>query len=230
MLIERSRAWVKARIPAFICKETNWWISRWIQTNIFLCPHCRQEYRSLKKIWDCLDQWEPETPPTECELAFSNKFREQFPSAFKNDSEIRASLLHSWIGKGALVGGIAVVALVCTLVLNSPEISINKTEMAQSVTNLSQSDSHPKNTSIPSAPEETQAIARVEPEDAAENYIPPSERMDVRAFQVRTVSTGESVTAASTRTGLLPRHAVEINNHPVVGFSALSYSTEEDAY
>ena len=98
MVIERSRKWVKERIPAFICKETNWWVSRWIQANIFLCPHCRKEYRSLKSVWSFLDSWESDTPSGDLEENFSCKFREQFPSAFKTaEDEGKSRLIPSII-------------------------------------------------------------------------------------------------------------------------------------
>jgi len=234
MKFERSRAWVKARIPAFICKETNWWVSKWIQANVFLCPHCRQEYRSLKKVWDCLDEWESETPGADCESHFSNTLRDQFPSAFRQE-EAPESVLRNGYGKLAFAGGVLAVGIACMMVLpgsqNVP--TSGGTDGARIVQETQRTASPALQVAQSGAQLETDVPTpdRSSSPSTIHDLLPPSDTIALPGNMVRTVSYDTTSTATSRMEDPnYGRHLIEINSHPVVGFSTLAFSTEEDAY
>jgi hypothetical protein len=97
--MQGRRQWIKERIPAFICRESNWWVSRWIQANILLCPHCREEYKSMKEVWDKLDNWTIDDPSGTCEENFSHALHQQFPSAFNREEERTNRIPSEWFSR-----------------------------------------------------------------------------------------------------------------------------------
>ncbi|MCA9443474.1 MAG: hypothetical protein KC964_21920 [Candidatus Omnitrophica bacterium] len=236
MVIERSRKWVKERIPAFICKETNWWVSRWIQANIFLCPHCRKEYRSLKSVWSFLDSWESDTPSGDLEENFSCKFREQFPSAFKTaEDEGKSRLIPSGFGLVGVASGALAVGLVCVIAVESDyfhrDIGGEPQGIVAVVNPVTPQDQMPE-TPLNEAPRiqparEVSRVATVTPLE----IVPPSERPQLGNYEVKTVSlSNDPFHRPEPRFATLDRHTTQINNHPVANFSALSQAVDDGAY
>lgn len=114
-MMQARRQWIKERIPAFICKESNWWVSRWVQANVLLCPHCRKEYQSMKEVWDKLDDWTIDDPSENCEENFSHTFHQQFPSAFDHTEERGSWSPPGWFPKATFA--VAVLILGAALFL-----------------------------------------------------------------------------------------------------------------
>lgn len=197
----------------------------------------------MKKVWDHLDEWDCEEPSPQCQVEFSSKFREQFPSAFSQPSTpMNRSLLESGYGKVAFAGGVLCVALACVIVFQlDRELAPHADQIADLPVAESPMIADPSREAAPvvaSAPpvNESPAPPRTVHNrlpDREPDLIPPteSEVHDSRLF--RTVSFGGTRTAARTSAmepRLMERHTMQINNHPVTGFAALSFSTEEQAY
>ncbi|MCA9449439.1 MAG: hypothetical protein KC931_20135, partial [Candidatus Omnitrophica bacterium] len=195
-----------------------------------LCPHCRSEYRSLKSVWDYLDNWETEEPATECEIQFSEKLREQFPSAFRQEEENRREYLPNGFGKIALAGSVLAIGMFCVFTL-SPRDKDSEQRGGSIVKVVTPA---PTETERAPIPKETGANSMsLASADALleEEQLSPPEQVFPRNYQVMPVSLGQNrPQQTDSHSTLLSRHTVEINNHPMIGFSALSYSTEENAY
>lgn len=198
----------------------------------------------MKKVWDHLDEWDCEDPSPQCPADFSSKFREQFPSAFsQSDARTNRRLLESGYGKVAFAGGVLCVALACVIAFQmdreiAPPVGDQVAEHPVSESSVIAAPvreaaplvaSAPPVNQRPSVPNTSQnPIAEREPD-----LIPQTERQMVDNRMFRTVSFGggrNTVQTSALEPRLMERHTMQINNHPVTGFAALSFSTEEQAY
>lgn len=234
-MFHRSRQWVKDRIPSFICRESNWWVSRWIQTHVFLCPECRKEYQSMKAVWDMLDDWKIEEPDEECGQAFIENFRHRFPGAYEPKEEVSTRSLGDWLPRIAYAT--AVLALgVAVFLVREPAL---QTPILQVAKKAKPADALAAPSAKESSDVETETQTDPLPEKLASDL--PSAEEEAYLFEPVFVGPSPSLAGAPvlrgaghfipTTFGFYPidspdttplsrgRHTVEINNIPVTGYA-----------
>jgi hypothetical protein len=236
-----SRYWVKESIPAFLCCETSPWASLWIRFFVWLCPECKQEYQSMRQVWEDLDCWEEDIPPDTMEDQFSQTIRSKFPSAFEHEKEPALPRTGDFILRLAysasilLLGGAVFLAqerhpttalqpvanagyssAVLTAPQNLPIDQLTTNPLLANAGILPRN--HPKHTTnLPS-----KDIAEVaQPED----YYP------ARGVQILTTSMGNSGRGQSLRPGYTgQKRTVQINHLPVSGFDTLLAAEDDRSY
>ena len=244
-MMEGRRQWIKERIPAFICRESNWWVSRWIQANILLCPHCRQEYKSMREVWDKLDDWTIDDPSETCEENFSQAFHQQFPSAFNQEEEPAGWNLSEWFPRVAftaavLTFGAALFMIQDPLTHGDPQqVAEESMEGPTEVAVAEKPDLEKASSS--SVKEVGSQMASANPsnvqpwqvESTTENFTqpirPPSP--SVASYQVVPVHIGPTH-QSPPHPRSLDRYGrtFEVNNVQLTGFGSLSFPVEKRSY
>jgi hypothetical protein len=224
MVIKRSRAWVKNRIPSFICKETGWWVSRWVQCNVFLCPECRQEYKSLKHVWDELDTWQVDEIDGECEDKFIKQFRQQFPSAYEKEAAIAPTPSVDWLPTLAF-GSVAALLLFSVMRLEEPKSQSVVRHVTNNYSVAAAEDA--RRMEVAERPEAPLASARMSVPTRNVNFTEGlSSQLDPRVH----FSTISPQPRTQQRLYDLDgyRRTIEINNMPVPGFESLTSPYEQE--
>jgi len=238
MALQGSRRWIKERLPAFICRETGWWVSRWIQCHIFLCSECRKEYRELKEVWDALDEWKVEDPEPECEGAFFETLRRKYPSALAGEEAAPVGAFAEWVPRLAYVFGVLALGVMIFLV-NEPfpasrvqHFTVNpKQNEKQRV--VEAAAPNPSPAEVTSSPNHSSPLAHNGP-SPQDNYA-ALDLTAVRLFPRQpaiTTSLGTPIAGHSANADLKSlRRTVEINNVPLIpmnGFESLVQPYEDD--
>jgi hypothetical protein len=238
MVIQRSRKWIKDRLPAFICRETSWWISRWIQCNVFLCPECRKEYGSLKSVWDRLDQWRVEDPEEEVESCFIENFRQKYPGAYEEEDS-RTTASGFWLPRVAYLTAIALLGVV---VLWQPQVQRTAVRTVKVEASVNPSSHNPQLAEKSVTAETSSPVMKVAEAPSLDkgtppsalvstpqrNEAPPTLNLPPAGTRFRTTSTLDPVANRQTFRSPLPVRTIEINDMPVPGFDSLTQPYEEE--
>ena len=240
MLIRRSRRWVKDRLPAFICRETSWWVTRWIQCHVFLCPECRKEYRSLKAVWDKLDGWRVEEPESEIESCFVENFKQKYPGAYQ-EVEAQTTASGFWLPRVAFLCVLALLGLAVLWSPQSPVVPV-RTVNVESPAEPSATDPQLADSSISAElpPIEVQIAATPSPvlQPFTEEVVASAPQWVDRApsnlnalppgSRIRITSTLEPVSSQQEFRSPMRSRTIEINDMPVSGFESLTRPYAED--
>ncbi len=240
-----SRRWVKESIPAFLCCETSPWASLWVRFYVWLCPECRQEFASLKQVWDELDQWEVDLPPVNLEDQFTQSFRGKFPSAFQEEREPAPARIGDVILRLAYTSAILVLGAAIFLTQGRKDTVSPLHQVASNHQTLS-SNSLPENNSHIANPPDPTLVA-----DTGESLNSPihwRRNLNLSSRQVRGVLSGEDPTLTrgvrilTTSTGVphystqnhpnlaRMKRTVAINDIPITGFETLQAAEEDRPY
>ena len=241
-MIRSSRQWIKERIPAFICKETGFWVTRWIQCNVFVCPECRKEYRSLKGVWNQLDEWEVDEPHEETEEAFLQMFQEKYPGAYDDDVVVTQSSI-DWVPRLAYAGAGMVLALTVLVLqdpgrINSPQNVVlteiedsdsgSKEALADSSSSENKNSPTTPQSQLASSPSIEAQTGKQEETTLFRNQNRPSQRSLINGGQVRLTSTVPMVNSRFPKSLSHMKRTVEVNRMPVTGFESLAVPYDED--
>lgn len=244
MVIQRSRKWVKDRLPAFICRETSWWVTRWIQCNVFLCPECRKEYRSLKEVWERLDRWEVEDPEGGVEACFIENFRQKYPSAYQEE-EATSQASGFWIPRVAYLCALAVLGFavlwqpsasrtaVRTVKVETPAaVETLQSQIAETAPNT-QSSQPLQVADAPSPQTQPDIQASDPPASEVSTGVPrtPSDQNEIMPGTRFRITSTLQLAPTSGEFGELPRReqTIEINDMPATSaFDSLSQPYQED--
>lgn len=243
-----SRHWVKESIPAFLCCETSPWASLWVRFYVWLCPECKQEYASLKQVWDELDQWQVDLPTGGLEDQFTQNFREKFPSAFQDEKEPAPARAGDILLR--LVYSSIILVIGAAIFISQKELGIGSS--LHPVTARAQETQAASLTQVPTtqtSPTNQDSTYLADAGNTPEKYIPRERGLNSsnrqnsgvlsgedaaleRGVQIFTTSTGPASFPVSQSRSSLTRmkRTVAINYVPVTGFETLQAAEEDRSY
>ncbi len=240
-----SRRWVKESIPAYLCCETSPWTSLWIRFYVWLCPECRQEFASLKEVWDELDQWEIDFPTGSLEDQFTQSFRGKFPSAFQDEREPAPARMGDVILRLVYTSAILVIGAAIFLTQDRPNPGHPLEQVASTHQTLtadplpdhpSQTNTHPDTTLAAASPRNMayssrRVRAQSLPSRQGNGVVSSDDSQLTRGVQILTTSTGDSPYPTQSRPSLARmKRTVAINYVPITGFETLQAAEEDRSY
>lgn len=245
MRILPSRRWIKESIPAYLCCETSPWTSLWVRFYVWLCPECRQEFTSLKQVWEELDHWEVDLPAESLEDQFTQSFRGKFPSAFQEEKEPAPARIGDLILRLSYTAAILVLgaAILLTQERKNPSPSLHQVARAYQTP---PSNPLPDNPSQTTSSQPTTMVAdangtlgssirwvrsQIHPSRMGSGLLSGDDTALTRGVQIHTTSTGISPYPTNTRTNLArTKRTVAINYVPITGFETLQAAEEDRSY
>ncbi len=245
MRILPSRRWIKESIPAYLCCETSPWTSLWVRFYVWLCPECRQEFSSLKQVWDELDNWEVDLPAENLEDQFTQSFRGKFPSAFQEEREPAPARMGDLVLRLSYTAAILVLgaAILLTQEKRNPAPSLQQVARTNPILSPSPSPENPNDTTTPQNPLLASASRhplgssihwvsdQIQPDRMGSGILSGDDTLLTRGVQIHTTSTGITQNPSGIRSNLArTKRTVAINYVPITGFETLQAAEEDRSY
>lgn len=233
-----TKRWVKEHLSAFICCETTPMASLWIRLVVFFCPDCRDEYRSMKRVWDELDDWDVSAPADEAEDQFSQTLRNKYPAAFETSKEPPLTRTGDLVLRLAYTAAIVLLTVavfrgrediprepVSRVVVNNPadspgaEASLKLQGAEERLASLSAPALEPDTTlRLPQAPPQLRRI------------LAPERKALAPTPHLVAVSLDDAGVQRPMRGGIRPHRTIQINDLPLNGFETLLSQEEDHSY